>query len=122
MMKNHKLAKSITDVSWFQFHQELHCQCKKQGKWFTKINQWIPSSKTCNCCRYVKQNLTLSDRTYHCDNCGLSIDRDLNAVINIYKEGLSKFNTVGTTEINACGDMSQSTDSAQEAPYLHGIG
>ncbi len=105
MMKNHKLAKSIADVSWYQFQQELQWQCKKQGKWFTKINQWIPSSKMCNCCGHIKSDLTLSDRIYNCDNCGLSIDRDLNAAINIYKEGLNKLNTVGTMEIHACGNM-----------------
>ena len=117
MIKNHKLAKSIADVSWYQFHQDLQWQCKKQGKEFVKINQWMPSSKKCSCCGNIKSDLTLSDRIYEC-SCGLKLDRDLNASINILNEGLKFYNTVGTTEINACGNMIQGIESAQEAIIL----
>lgn len=84
---------------------------------FVKINQWIPSSKKCSCCGNIKSDLTLSDRIYEC-SCGLKLDRDLNASINILNEGLKFYNTVGTTEINACGNMIQGIESAQEAIIL----
>jgi putative transposase len=117
MMKNHKLAKSIADVSWFQFHEALKWQCQKQGKIFTKINPWYPSSKKCSSCGEIKKDLGLSDRTYKCLFCDFEIDRDLNAALNILSEGISKY-TVGTTEINACGDTSLVGDSAKEASNL----
>jgi putative transposase len=119
MMKNHKLAKSIADVSWYQFHDALKWQCMKQGKRFIKINPWYPSSKRCSCCGEIKKDLELSDRTYKCSVCDFEIDRDINAALNILHEGLSKY-TVGTTEIDACGDTSFVRDSAQEALTLKG--
>ena len=117
MMKNYKLAKSIADVSWFQFHEALKWQCQKQGKIFIKINPWYPSSKKCSSCGGIKKDLELSDRTYKCSFCDFEIDRDLNAALNILNEGMSRY-TVGTTEINACGDTSRVGDSAQEALNL----
>lgn len=88
MIKNHKLAQSIIDVSFSSFLQELEWQCKKRGKIFYKIDRFFPSSKTCHCCGNINSNLTLSDRIFKCPKCGIEIDRDLNAAINILTKGL----------------------------------
>lgn len=116
MMANHKLARAIADVSWSSFISELQWQAIKHQSHLVKIDRFFPSSKTCSSCGEKKLDLTLKDRTFVCPSCGYEIDRDLNAAINIHNEGMRMFrNTVGTTEIHACGDMIQDTDSAQEA-------
>ena len=92
MLKNHKLAKSLIDVSFCSFLQELHWQCKKRGKIFYQIDRFFPSSKTCSCCGYINPYLSLSDRTYVCPICENKIDRDLNSAINILNEGLRNTN------------------------------
>ena len=117
MVKNHKLAKAINDVGWGMFITTLEWQCFKRGKHFVKISRWFPSSKTCSSCGVgYKPDLALNDRVYVCPECNVEIDRDLNAAFNILQEGLRIHqNTVGTTEINACGAMKKEVmTSAQE--------
>lgn len=87
MLKNHKLAKSISDASFYEFRRQLEYKCAWYGKELVVINRWFPSSKTCSNCGCIKDDLTLSDRIYECEHCGLSIDRDLNASINILTVG-----------------------------------
>lgn len=118
MKKNHNLAKAISDVSWGLFFNKLQQKCDVLGTKLVKIDQFAPTSKSCSCCGN-KQDMPLAVRTYNCYNCGISIDRDLNAAINICNWAKSK-NTAGTAEINACGNMSPSRDSAQEASSLQG--
>lgn len=100
MMKNHHLAKSIGDVSWSEFNRQLEYKCCWNYKHYIKIGRFEPTSKTCSNCGCV-QEMPLSKRVFNCPDCGISIDRDLNASINIRNIGL---NTVGHTEIYACGD------------------
>ena len=83
MVKNRKLAKSISDASFAMFRQQLTYKCDWYGKELIIADRFYPSSKTCSCCGQVKKTLTLSQRTYACDNCGLVIDRDLNASLNL---------------------------------------
>lgn len=78
MLKNHNLAQAISDVGWGKFITFLSYKTK-----VVRINTFEPSSKTCSRCWRVNQDLTLSDRMYHCKSCHLDIDRDLNAAINI---------------------------------------
>ena len=88
MVKNKKLSKAISDVSWSSFITKLDYKiAENQGK-IVKIDSFYPSSKTCSNCGNVKKELKLSERTYHCSECGFTIDRDLNASINILKAGL----------------------------------
>lgn len=101
MLQDKKLAKSISDVSWYSFGNTLEYKCKRRFKGFTKIDKYAPSSKTCSGCGHVK-DMPLNKRTYDCPECGLSIDRDLNASINI--KNFSLQNTDGQSGINACGD------------------
>ena len=88
MLKNHKLAKSISDVSWSEFRRQLEYKANWYGRIIVKVPTFYPSSKTCSRCGNVKEELLLSERTYHCECCGLEIDRDYNASINILKKGL----------------------------------
>lgn len=87
MIKNHKLAKHISDVSWSKFVQLLTYKAEWNEKEIVKIDRFFPSSKTCSCCGYINQNLKLDIREWTCPSCGSKLDRDLNASINILKEG-----------------------------------
>lgn len=87
MIKNPKLSKHISDVSWGNFVNLLNYKCDWYGKELVKVNRFYPSSKTCNRCGWINGNLKLSDREWTC-KCGETHDRDLNASKNILKEGL----------------------------------
>lgn len=120
MVKNRKLSQAISDVSWSMFFDCLKWQCLKHGSQLQVIDRFFASSKTCSNCGHKKEKLSLNERTYECESCEIVIDRDLNAAINIAKQGILIYNkniknTVGTTEINACRDMMNSNSSAQEA-------
>lgn len=114
MMKNHCLSKSIGDVSWSEFNRQLEYKCKWSFKYYLKIDRFFPSSKTCSNCGYV-QEMPLSKRIFDCPNCGISIDRDLNASLNIRNIGI---NTLGHSGINACGDSSLELSLKQEKECL----
>jgi putative transposase len=88
MVKNHKLAKSISDVSWSKFVELLKYKSEWYGRALVQIDKFFPSSKTCSNCGNIKKDLKLKDREYHCYACGITIDRDYNASLNILKEGL----------------------------------
>ena len=88
MLKNHKLAKSISDVSWSEFVRQLEYKANWYGRKIIKVPAFYPSSKTCSCCGNIKETLKLSERIYRCECCGLEIDRDYNASINILRKGL----------------------------------
>ena len=92
MVRNRKLAKSIADAGWSQFVSMVEYKGKWYGCHAEKINRFFPSSKTCSECGAVNQDLTLSDRTWVCTNCGVVHDRDYNAAINIRNQS-----TVGAT-------------------------
>ena len=98
MVKNRKLAKCINDVSWSSFIEKLEYKVAENQGYLVKIDSYYPSSKTCSNCGCIKENLSLSERTYNCNECGFSIDRDLNASINILNVGLKQIvATVATT-------------------------
>lgn len=96
MMKNHKLAKHIADVSWYSFVSRLEYKLKEQGKYFVKIDQWYASSKTCHCCGYRVEEMPLSIRIWDCPSCdNKNIDRDINAALNIRDKGLVELKAAG---------------------------
>ena len=89
MIKNHKLAKSISDASFFEFNRELEYKARWNYKLISRIDRFYPSSQICSHCgNKSSQTKDLSVRTYICEECGLEIDRDYNASINILNEGL----------------------------------
>ena len=83
MMKNRHLAKAIAEVTWYNFINTMRFKCSKYGIEFILADRFFASSKTCSACGTKKKDLKLKDRTYHCSNCDLSIDRDINAAINL---------------------------------------
>ena len=87
MMKNRRLARSVSDASLGEFRRQLDYKTARTGAALHVIDRWYPSSKTCSKCGAVKAKLSLSERVYRCDACGLAIDRDLNAAINICVAG-----------------------------------
>ena len=83
MLKNSKLAKALSDSALGSFLVKLKYKAERRGIPITEADQFYASSKTCSSCGYKKKDLTLSERTYHCSQCGISIDRDINAAINL---------------------------------------
>ena len=91
MVKNHKLAKSISDCSWSKFVELVKYKCDWYGRELVQIDKFFPSSKLCSNCGNIKKDLTLKDREYQCGLCKITIDRDYNASLNILREGLRIF-------------------------------
>ena len=94
MIKNHKLALSISDASWGMFVEILEYKSEWSGKNILKIGRFEPSSKTCSCCGVINKALTLKDREWTCV-CGELLNRDLNAAINIKNFALKNKLSVG---------------------------
>ena len=114
MIKNHHLAQALEDIAINRFNTLLEYKAKEYGVNILRIGRFEPSSKMCTC-GYINHNLTLSMRRWKCPVCGVVHDRDLLAANNIKRFAFRNINTVGTTEIYACGDMSEDAHSAQEA-------
>lgn len=87
MSQTLNFGKSVMDNGYGMFVSMLDYKLGEEGKHLVKIDKWFSSSKKCNCCGEVKKKL-LSKRTYSCEVCGLKIDRDYNASINIRNEGM----------------------------------
>ena len=87
MARNHHLAKAVSDASFGEFRRQLEYKTARNGAALHVVDRWYPSSKTCSKCGRVKAKLSLSERVFHCDGCGLVMDRDLNAAINIRVAG-----------------------------------
>ncbi len=83
MMKNRKLARAIADVGMYEFRRQLEYKCQWYGSQLHVAPRTFPSSKRCSSCGHKKKELSLSERVYECEECGLTIDRDLNAALNL---------------------------------------
>jgi len=95
---SHRLARDIRDVGFGEFRRQLEYKCRWYGSQLVVAPEFYPSTKQCSSCGHVKDKMPLSERTYKCDRCGLVLDRDLNASLNLV--------AVSSTEtLNACGDL-----------------
>jgi putative transposase len=112
MIKNHKLAKHISDASWGKFITLLEYKAIWNDKQIVKIDRFFPSSKQCNNCGFINQNLKLDCREWTCPSCNTELDRDLNASKNILKEGIKTL-SFGTDDYR---------HGAQIRPVLTGTG
>jgi putative transposase len=120
MIKNRKLSKHIADASWGTFVRFVEYKADWNNKTVVKINRWYPSSKTCNVCGYINQDLNLSIREWTCKN-GHKLDRDLNASQNILKEGLKIYGEeLAITKVERKSDVSNNAYSMK--PEAHPIG
>jgi putative transposase len=100
MMQNRKLARSIADVGMGEFGRQIRYKCSWYGINLLTADRWFPSSKQCSSCGHRQEALTLSERTYCCPVCGLVIDRDSNAAIN-----LKQLSTASSAGSEACGEV-----------------
>ena len=90
MIKNKHLSKAIQEQNFYSIRTKLINKCKERNIELRLVDTFYPSSKTCSCCGSVKKDLKLNDRIYKCCNCGLKIDRDYNASINLKKAKIYK--------------------------------
>ncbi|WP_225995647.1 MULTISPECIES: RNA-guided endonuclease InsQ/TnpB family protein [Geobacillus] len=89
MLKNRKLSKAVQEQTFHEFKRQMEYKCAWNGIKLILADRFFPSSKTCSHCGAVKEKLSLSERTFVCDECGSKIDRDVNASRNLKKYGES---------------------------------
>jgi putative transposase len=87
MIRNHSLARAISDVAWSELRRMLQYKCAWYGRDLVVVDRWLPSSKTCSTCGYLTDRLALSVREWRCQRCGTRHDRDVNAAKNILAAG-----------------------------------
>jgi len=104
MLKNHCLAKAISDVGWGEFTRQLEYKARWYGRTLIKIDRFYPSSKTCSACGHILEALTLDVREWTCPKCGVCHDRDINAACNILAVGLTA---------SVCGGRVRPVDSKE---------
>ena len=109
MVKNRRLAKAIMDAAFGEFRRQLEYKTARSGAALHVVDRWFASSKTCSNCGRVKAKLSLSERVFHCDGCGLVMDRDLNAAVNILVAGSAP------ETINAHGETGRRNDLSGRA-------
>ena len=105
MVRNHNLAKAISDAGWGIFVNFLSYKLEKEGKVLVEIERWFPSSKTCSDCLYQVSEMPLDIRMWECPNCGAQHDRDENAAKNIRAEGIRMLKSSGTGDSANGGDV-----------------
>ena len=88
MLANHHLAQAVSDASFFEVQRQLLYKAEQYGGYVQLVSQWYPSSKTCHTCGWIKEDLTLDDRVWVCEQCGAINERDVNAALNIRDEAL----------------------------------
>lgn len=98
MMKNRKLSRSIADLGLFEFKRQLNYKCNWYNCCVVVVDRFYPSSKICSKCGFKNQNLTLSDREWTCEGCGIKHNRDFNASCNLEKVAVSSIETINAYE------------------------
>ena len=99
MLRNHHLAQAIADVGFAEFRRQLSYKVAWHGSRVVVVSRWEPTSKRCSQCGWLDADLTLADRVFQCEGCGLTLDRDLNAAQNLEQLAASSADTQ-----NACGE------------------
>jgi len=92
-------GRKMSDLAFGSFVQKLEHVASKYGCEIRKVDRYYPSSKTCNVCQYVNEHLSLSDRSWICPECGTSHDRDVNAAINILRQGIASSGSPRKTKV-----------------------
>src|SRR5713226_5329189 len=94
MLANHCLAQAVSDASFFEVKRQLLYKAEQYGSSVQLVDRWLPSSKTCHVCGWAKEDLTLADRAWTCEQCGTLHDRDLNAAIMVETEAVRSITDV----------------------------
>jgi len=106
MLKNRHLARSIADMSFFEFRRQLEYKAGWRGGRVVVADRWFPSSKTCSACGTIQEKMPLTIRQWKCPDCGTLHDRDVNAARNLLAYGLAALSgpTASSAECQACGE------------------
>ncbi|MEV0401779.1 RNA-guided endonuclease TnpB family protein [Actinoallomurus sp. NPDC050550] len=115
MVKNHALARAISDAGWGEFRRQLEYKAERAGRTLVVIDRWYPSSKTCSACGHLLAKLSLSTRHWTCPGCRTRHDRDINAAKNILAAGRA---VAGETPGDACGADVRRQGSSLPQPAL----
>ena len=116
MGRNRRYSKSVYDSGWSFFTWCLEYKLREMGGQLIKIDRFYPSTKTCSSCGQTK-DMPLNVRIYEC-GCGLNLDRDYNAAINIRHETINQVNRTGTVQIYARGDTSDGDIAADISSHV----
>jgi putative transposase len=107
LLANHSLAQTLSDASFSEIKRQLLYKAEQYGGAVQLVDRWFPSSKTCHACGWIKEDLTLADREWKCEQCGSFNERDLNASLNIKNEALRLVSDVPVVALsegkNTCG-------------------
>jgi putative transposase len=115
MLANHKLAKAVQDMGFYEFRRQLEYKTQLYGSELIVANRWFPSSKTCSNCGHKKESLSLSERVFECEKCSFVCDRDLNASLVLASLAMSSI-------VSACGvDSADTTTTKQEVNINSGF-
>jgi putative transposase len=113
MLANHHLAQAVSDASFFEVKRQLLYKAEAAGGYIQMVDRWYASSKTCHCCGWVKEDLTLADREWSCEQCCAMHERDFNAACNVKDEALRLISDVPVVASSghkfACGVESAGT-------------
>jgi putative transposase len=118
LMANRHLAAAIGDQGWAELARQLQYKTVRHGGQFLVADRWFASSKMCSACGAVRPKLTLAERTYRCDDCGLTIDRDVNAAANLAAWGEHALGSCPC--VTQAGDRHSGGPSAE--PVRHACG
>ncbi len=121
MVKNHCLAKSISQSGWGQFLTMLKYKAEKVGKIYLEIDRFFPSSKACNNCLSVVKSMSLDIRAWTCEHCRQLNDRDINAAKNIRDEGL-RILTLGTRDKAYCPGVRRDSRGRKKSTVSRSVG
>ncbi|WP_223258177.1 RNA-guided endonuclease InsQ/TnpB family protein [Thermogemmatispora tikiterensis] len=116
MLKNHRLAQALADSNFGEIRRQLEDKAKRYGTWLVVIDRFFPSSKRCAACGYIKPALGLHERTFVCEACGVVLDRDQNAALNVLQEALRT--TGSSSGSHACGQGSSGRLTGGGEPAL----
>jgi len=127
MLRNRHLARRIAGVGMGELRRQVEYKARWAGVHLRVANRWHPSSKTCSDCHVVKAKLRLSERTFHCDSCGFTLDRDLNAARNLAGLVETSSPSYGATLNEPAGNPRKTTvhgaaGTATGRPAPHGVG
>ncbi len=112
MLKNHCLAQAVSDSNFGEIRRQLEYKAVSHGTHLVLVDRFYPSSKTCSSCGSIKPELSLSERTYVCQDCAMVLDRDLNAALNVRMVAVSSIDTQNAYGARSAGLFNGTRETA----------